>query len=66
MPPLGKPAHYSAGLRCAASPVILGHVHGSAHRLYVEDIDRSLARYRDVFGMTGTYRFPRQGTPEKQ
>ena len=32
--------------------------------LYVEDIDRSLALYRDIFGMTETYRFPRQGTPE--
>lgn len=32
--------------------------------LYVEDISRALTLYRDVFGMTETYRFPRAGTPE--
>jgi lactoylglutathione lyase len=32
--------------------------------LYVEDIDRALTLYRDVFAMKETYRFPREGTPE--
>jgi lactoylglutathione lyase len=32
--------------------------------LYVEDIEKSLKLYRDVFGMTETYRFPQQGAPE--
>jgi len=32
--------------------------------LYVEDISHSLALYRDVFGMTETYRFPKTGAPE--
>lgn len=32
--------------------------------LYVADIDRALALYRDGFGMTETYRFPRDGAAE--
>ena len=32
--------------------------------LYVADIERSLRLYRDGFGMTETYRFPRSGIPE--
>lgn len=32
--------------------------------LYVADIERSLRLYRDAFGMTETYRFPRTGRPE--
>ena len=32
--------------------------------LYVADLERSLALYRDAFGMTETYRFPRNGAPE--
>jgi lactoylglutathione lyase len=32
--------------------------------LYVDDIDRSLKLYRDALGMTETYRFPKEGTPE--
>jgi catechol 2,3-dioxygenase-like lactoylglutathione lyase family enzyme len=32
--------------------------------LYVADLDRSLALYRDAFGMIETYRFPRTGTAE--
>ena len=32
--------------------------------LYVADIERSVALYRDAFGMKETYRFPRQGVPE--
>jgi lactoylglutathione lyase len=32
--------------------------------LYVEDIERSLAIYRDICGFRETYRFPREGNPE--
>jgi len=32
--------------------------------LYIDDMERALALYRDVFGMEQTYRFPREGTPE--
>ncbi len=32
--------------------------------LYVADLERSLGLYRDAFGMTETYRFPRSGPPE--
>jgi catechol 2,3-dioxygenase-like lactoylglutathione lyase family enzyme len=32
--------------------------------LFVADIERSMALYRDGFGMTETYRFPREGVPE--
>lgn len=32
--------------------------------LYVADIERSAALYRDAFGMRETYRFPREGVPE--
>lgn len=32
--------------------------------LYVGDLERSVTLYRDVFGMTETYRFPRTGEPE--
>lgn len=32
--------------------------------LYVADIDRALALYRDGFGMTETYRFPKDGAAE--
>ncbi len=32
--------------------------------LYVDDIERSLALYRDHFQMRETYRFPREGVPE--
>ena len=32
--------------------------------LYVADIERSLAFYRDHFHMVETYRFPRHGVPE--
>ncbi len=32
--------------------------------LYVADIERALRLYRDGFGMTETYRFPRTGVPE--
>ena len=32
--------------------------------LYVADIDRAVTLYRDGFGMTETYRFPREGAAE--
>ncbi len=32
--------------------------------LFVADIERALGLYRDVFRMTETYRFPRDGVPE--
>jgi catechol 2,3-dioxygenase-like lactoylglutathione lyase family enzyme len=32
--------------------------------LYVDDIERSVGLYRDIFGMTETYRFPRDGAAE--
>ncbi len=32
--------------------------------LYVADIERSVALYRDAFGMRETYRFPKSGVPE--
>ena len=32
--------------------------------LYVADMGRSLALYRDIFGGEETYRFPREGAPE--
>ena len=64
--PIGNPVVFTTPLplKVVPNPGVRPEFRGHLVNLYCEEIDRSLAFYRDLLGFAETFRTPKQGPPE--